>query len=77
MEFTLQSSIEHESPGSFVARVRAIPVSVPERVAPEERVCHCHGRAHARRAVRRLEREIEHDIRARGHQLAVVPQPKM
>jgi hypothetical protein len=77
VDFTLQSRIEHESPGSFVARVRAIPLSVEERVAPEERVCICFGRGHARRALRRLERELEHDIRARGNRLAVAPQPKM
>ena len=75
MEFRLQSRIEHESPGSFVARVRAIPVSVGERVAPEERVCVCYGRSHARRALRRLERELEYDIRARGNRLAVVAEP--
>ena len=76
-EFKLQSSIEHEAPGSFVARVRAIPVDVQERVAPEERVCVCYGRSHARRALRRLERELEYDIRARGNRLKVAAEPKM
>ena len=74
-EFTLQSRIEHEAPGQFVARVRAIPVNVQERVAPEERVCVCYGRGHARRALRRLQRELECDIRARGNQLACPPEP--
>lgn len=76
-EFQLQSRIEHDAPGQFVARVRAIPVNVGERVAPEELVCVCFGRGHARRAVRRMERELAHNIRARGNELAVVAESKM
>lgn len=76
-EFQLQSRIEHESPGQFVARVRAVPVNMGERVAPEEMVCVCYGRGHARRAVRRMERELAYNIRARGNDLAIVPEPGM
>jgi hypothetical protein len=75
VDFTLQSRIEHDSPGTFVARVRAIPVNAGERVAPEERACICFGRNHAHRALRRLERELERDIRARGNRLAVAAEP--
>lgn len=76
-DFQLQSRIEHDSPGRFVARVRAIPVNVEERVAPEELVCVCYGRGHARRAVRRMERELADHLRARGNQLAIRPEAKM
>jgi hypothetical protein len=68
--FTIWAHVDEVGPRAYAARAMAIPRSVGQRSAPEERIAVCDTREEAEREAARLAEALAADIRRRGNRVA-------